>query len=458
MKILFIYTNINGFHEDAYPFGLSSIMSMTKSQGHQVHSILVEEKKDYQKVLQEVKDFLPAIVGFSAVSSQFNFIKEIACLIRQGAHRTLLVCGGVHPTINPQCIQDVKELDAVFVGESEYAFVEFLEKVERGEPYQDVDNLAYMKDDQFVMNRVKPLIQDLDAVPFPDRDSVLFKKTLDTVGYAPFFFSRGCPYLCTYCSNHAIAQRYGTSRNRPRYRSPEYCIREVEDVVKEFTVNKIGIIDDIFGIDKKWREEFCRKYKQRVGVRFFCLLRANIIDEEFIKLLKDAGCYRISIGVESGNEYIRNKVMKRSMRTGQIIKAFDLCRKYGIQTNSLNIIGTPGETEEMIWDTIKLNRRLRPTSCGVNIFYPYKGTQLGDDCFRDNLVNEELYYSFSDERRSSVLNYSEEFKQRLVYYKENWDRLIFPNDFKRLVSNSIRKTSAWKHLRMLKQQVLSVRK
>jgi len=75
MKVLFVYTNVNGFHEDTYPFGLSSIMSVTKSQGHQVHSVIVRENKEYQKVLQEVEDFSPAIVGFSAVSSQFNFIK-----------------------------------------------------------------------------------------------------------------------------------------------------------------------------------------------------------------------------------------------------------------------------------------------------------------------------------------------------------------------------------------------
>lgn len=424
MKILFIYTNINGFHADIYSFGLSTIISIAKSNGHDVKVLLVKTEEDYPNVLNEVQAYDPRIIGFSSVSSQFHFVRELSSLIKQRISQSIIVCGGVHPTINPQCVMEADGLDAVFVGESEDAFSGFLKKVEEGRPYKDIDNLAYVEDGKFVMNTLRPLIQDLDAVPFPDRDSIFFEETLQSVGYASFFFSRGCPYLCSYCSNHAIAKRYGLSRNNPRFRSPENCIQEIEGVVKKYALNKIAIADDIFGINKEWRREFCQKYKERINIRFFCLLRANIVDEEFVKLLKDAGCYRISIGVESGNEYIRNTVMQRSMQTDQIIRAFDLCHKHGMQTNALNIIGTPGETEEMIWDTIKLNRRLKPTSSGVNIFYPYKGTKLGDDCFDKGVVNEELYYSFSEERRSSVLNYPEEFKEKLVYYKDNWEDLI----------------------------------
>jgi radical SAM superfamily enzyme YgiQ (UPF0313 family) len=90
----------------------------------------------------------------------------------------------------------------------------------------------------------------------------------------------------------------------------------------------------------------------------------------------------------------------------------------------LNIIGVPGETEDMIWDTIKLNRKIKPTSSGVNIFYPYKGTKLGDDCFKNKMVNEKLYSSFSNERRSSVLEFSEEHKKMLTYFRDNWDSLV----------------------------------
>lgn len=457
MKIFFIYTNINGFHSDTYSFGLSTIISVAKEAGHEIKVFLVKTKEDYKELLKEVKEFSPKVVGFSSVSSQFHFIKELAQLIKESLPNSIIVCGGVHPTINPQCINESDHLDAVFVGEGEEAFIEFLKKIDEGAFYRDTKNLAYVENSQLVVNELRPRNCNLDSVPFPDRDSVLFEETLRTVGYAPFFFSKGCPYLCTYCSNHAIAKRYGSSRNTPRFRSPENCIREIEDVISRFKITTIGIFDDILGIDRKWRDEFLKKYKEKIRIRFFCLLRANLVDEKFVRLLKNAGCYRISMGVESGNDYIRNTVMNRGLSEKQIIKAFDLCRQYRIQTNSLNIIGTPGETEEMIWDTIHLNRRLRATSSGVNIFYPYKGTQLGDHCFSEGLVNEDLYYSFSSERRSSVLNYPDDFKEKLVYYSRNWEDLINKGNIsywlKKFVKGLLVKVQIWDFLIKFKKSI-----
>ena len=161
-----------------------------------------------------------------------------------------------------------------------------------------------------------------------------------------------------------------------------------------------------------------------------CVLRVDVISDEFIHDLMKAGCYRISFGIESGNDYVRKEIMHRKMSNKQIIKSFNIVRKFGINTNAINIIGVPGETEEMIWDTIKLNRRIKPTVSGVNIFYPYKGTKLGDYCFQKGLVDEALYYSFSKERRETVLNYPEEYKKTLTYYHQNWQYLVYPFSIK----------------------------
>jgi radical SAM superfamily enzyme YgiQ (UPF0313 family) len=113
-----------------------------------------------------------------------------------------------------------------------------------------------------------------------------------------------------------------------------------------------------------------------------------------------------------------------------IINAFDLCHKHGLETLALNIIGVPGENEEMILDTLNLNRRLNPTTSAVNVFYPYKGTVLGDKCFREGLVDEERFLGFSNERRETILRYSEEHKKILSYYYDNWAILMDPYNIK----------------------------
>ncbi|MDD5617697.1 MAG: radical SAM protein [Candidatus Omnitrophica bacterium] len=451
MKVLFIYPNINGFHEDCYSLGLASIVSVTRLNGHQASVIIVRREEEFNKILERVAEFKPKVVGFSSVSSQFNFITKIASLIKARFPDVITVCGGVHPTINPQCIMETGSLDGIFVGESENSFVEFLKRAENNESYHNTDNFAYVDNGKVVINKLKPLIADLDSLPFPDKEVYPFKETLRTVGFAPFFFSRGCPYLCSYCSNHAIAKTYNLSRNYPRYRSPESSIREIEEVISKFPVKKILIGDDIFGLDKNWRLEFCEKYKKRIKIKFICLLRPDVIDEEFIRLLKSTGCFRISIGIESGNEYVRNFVMNRQITKEKIIKAFEIVHKYKVETNAINIIGLPHETDEMMWDTIQLNRKVKPTSSGVNIFYPYKGTRLGDYCFEKDMVQETLYNTFSNERRQTVLKYPQEYKRKLYYYRENWESLIYPFDFKRSLLRLLRKTVVWRHLRSLRQ-------
>lgn len=198
----------------------------------------------------------------------------------------------------------------------------------------------------------------------------------------------------------------------------------MEDALARFSMRRIVIRDDIFGLDRKWREEFCLKYKNRIGKPFSVFSRVDIVNEGYLRVLKDAGCRSISLAIESGNEYIRNKVMNKGISEYQIVRAFDLARRYGLETSAINLIGVPGESDAMIWDTIKLNRRVKPTTSRVNIFYPYKGTILGDSCFARGLVEEAVYENFFNERRESVLSYPEEHKRKLIYYHENWGELV----------------------------------
>ena len=456
LNVLFVFPNINGTYEEGYSFGLAAIVSITKERGHNPRMVYVKTRGGYQDILNEIATFEPQVVGFSSVSSQFYFVKEMAAIIKENYPHVITVCGGVHPTINPACIMESKGLDGVFVGEADHAFVEFLEKVENKSDYKNTDNFAYSENGKHIVNKLKPLITNLDILPFPDKEISHYKEYAEYSKYSPFYFTKGCPYLCSYCSNHAIAETYGLQRNNLRYRSPVLCVSEIEEVINKIPTKLIYILDETFGLNRKWRKEFLAEYKKRISIRFICALRVDVISEEFLQDLKEAGCCRITFGVESGNEYVRRDIMRRRMSNKQIIKAFDMVHRYGIETVALNIIGVPGETEEMIWDTIKFNRRIKPSFSGINIFYPYKGTELGDKCFKEGLVNKKLYYSFSKERRDTVLDYPEEFKERLIYYHQNWQCLVYPLNMRYRLERLLRVLRLWGFIRFLKRSTFNI--
>ena len=458
MNVLFVFTNINGTNDECYSFGLASIISMTRASGFNSKVTYIKKKSEYSRVLDDIVTFKPQVVGFSSVSSQFHFVNEIASIIKENAPHILTVCGGVHPTINPSCVVESNNLDGVFVGEADYAFIEFLKSVESNEAYKNTDNFAYVKEGKLVVNKLKPLIANLDELPYPDKELSPYREYMESNNFSPFFFTRGCPYLCSYCSNHAIAEAYNLQRNSPRYRSPELCVSEIEETIKKFPTKRVLIGDDTFGLNRKWRKEFLSKYRSRINIEFICLLRVDVVSDEFIYDLKESGCYRISFGVESGNDYVRREIMNRKLSNKQIIKAFEIVHKYGVKTNAINIIGVPGETEEMIWDTIKLNRRIKPTVSGVNIFYPYKGTKLGDYCFENGLVDEESYYSFSKERRETVLNYPKEYKHKLTYYHQNWQYFVYPFNMKYRLKRLLKVLHVFGFISILKRRFLNITK
>lgn len=433
MKVLFVYTNINGLHADSFADGISMIMAVTKEAGHNIRQVQIFEKSEYEMFKEELKSFKPEVIGFTAVSSQFSFVAELSEIAKQIDPKVITVCGGIHPTLYPECVKEAQQLDVIFRGDSEVPFLNFLKSIENKESWTENESIAFLRKDGTVKrNKLAklPTPEDLDNMPHPDRDTFGYSKILQKVGLASFHFTRGCPFVCTYCSNIGIAKVYGQSRYNIRQASPEHSIREIEDVVKKNPEvgrkYKIYLTDDIFGLNKKWRREFLALYRERIKIPFICLLRCDVVNEDFMKDLARSYCFKIQFGIESGNDFVRNEIMKRSMERSTIIEAFKLARKYNVKTNAINIIGVPGETKEMLMDTVKLNREINPTTSNVNIFYPYKGTPLGDMSFEKNLVNIEKYNDFSNERRESVMNYSQEWLETLKYFRENWAREVYP--------------------------------
>jgi radical SAM superfamily enzyme YgiQ (UPF0313 family) len=188
---------------------------------------------------------------------------------------------------------------------------------------------------------------------------------------------RGCPYDCTYCFNHTYKDLYKAGGSYVRQRSVANCIAEPLYYRSRYNFKEIFFYDDTFTLRHDWVEEFCRSYRQQINMPFALNVRANTVNRKLMHSLKEAGCYYVVMGVESGDEYVRNVLMKRNLKDETMLKAAADIHAEGIKLTTLNVVGVPTETPQQMWKTVEFNHRLRPDGGSMaSTLYPFPKTGL----------------------------------------------------------------------------------
>ncbi len=386
MKTLFVYTDINVRGGAlSYQFGIGMLSGMLKRYGHQTRLIHMFGAYDVEPLRAAIAEYDPQIVAFSVVYPQYRYVRRI--LRDLAPWKAFTIAGGAHPTVAPRCIEENEHLRAICIGEGEYPIVELADALENGKSPDAIRNLwVRRKDGGIACNPARPFTANLDELPFPDREICDYQAIIDSdFATATFQFGRGCPFDCTYCSNHAIR---GTQEGRyVRFRSVDQSLEEIRQVTTKYNAKYLYLNDDTFLVKRNWFEEFCEKYPRQFSFPFFVNARPEQITEEACRKLADAGCQRMTMGVEHGNEQFRAEVLQRRMTNESIVRAFDLCRKYGFKTKAHQLVGLPYETPELHEDTVRLTAALQPDSFNLHIFEPYPGTHLGEICEKEGLVD-----------------------------------------------------------------------
>ena len=393
MRILFIFPDIdenNQFYRGDFSIALGYLISIAKRQSADV-SLFHVTKKPYEEVFKnKVLTESPDIVAISTITQQYQYVKQWVGWIKEVTN-ALIVLGGVHVTLNPEEVINNPAVDVICIGEGEKAFEEFLIRYKNNEDFTDVRSLWVKKNGNLFKNSIAPLIENLDELPFPDRE-IFNLKSLDPLNrkfkHTYLRASRGCPFNCTYCSNHSLKKIYPNRNRYVRFHSVGRVIQEAKEVLRLVPdINHIYFHDDILPSDINWLKEFSEIWKNEIALPFRCKWRVELLDEEIISLLKYAGCFRIQFGLESGDEGIL-KFIKRPVKNNVVINAFNLCHKYDIQTCTFNMIGIPGENKDKIIKTIKLNAQINSDIPLVSIFYPFPNTELYNYCKKNNLIYE----------------------------------------------------------------------
>ncbi len=396
MKVTIVYPDyyltgyIKGEPQGRIYLGVAYLSAALKEAGHLMSLIHLVEPPTREELLARITEEEPRLLGFSCTTPMFPKVKEMARWVKEELGLPI-VLGGAHATLDPQGCLEEPDIDFVCVGEGEEVIVELAEALEgRGDVAGILSLWGKWKGRKFT-NPVRPLVEDLDSLPLPDRS--IFDISLmapDQKERITVMASRGCPYRCHYCSNHVQRSRYPNREKYVRFRSVDHLLAEIEGLAEKLDgIHHVRFDDDILTLRRDWFEEFVKEYPRRIKLPFICNSRVDLLNEEKIRKLKEAGCITICMGIESGNPYLRREVLGRKMSDEKIIEAFHLCRKYGIGTVSLNMMGFPRETFSMVLDTVKLNAKAQPGLTQITVFYPFPGTILYDICREEGLLPEE---------------------------------------------------------------------
>jgi anaerobic magnesium-protoporphyrin IX monomethyl ester cyclase len=371
VRVLFVAQQI-----DYEPQGIMSLSSALKAAGHQVELAVAA----HQAPVAMAREFRPDVAAYSLITGSQRYYLGLNRQLKAEIPTLFSVFGGPHPTFFPEMVEE-DGVDGICRGEGEEALVELVDTLAEGGPTAvlELDNWSFRHNGQIINNPVRPYIGDLDSLPFPDRALVYERDAIAARSKIKHFLAgRGCPYNCTYCFNHALGELYRGKGQRFRLRSVDNVLDEVLWVREHYPLEFVVFVDDTFVLSRAWLAEFTEKYPRRIGLPFFCNTRANLVTPEQVRQLKEAGCHCVSMGIETGNDRLRNDLLKRHMSREQILEAARLIREGGLHLTTTNMIGLPTSTLEDDWETLELNARVRPSYAHVFIFQPYPRTELGE--------------------------------------------------------------------------------
>ncbi len=345
-----------------------------------------------------LKEFNPAIVGFTGMTSSMNFIRDIAKLVKQYDSNLLTVLGGVHISAIPKrTMEEVPHVDLGVIGEGEETIKEICRLKLAGKPLEGIKGTVVRSGGKIEINPLRELIKNVDDIPFPARhlfDVKKYNKSHVSRGFSRKYLNimelittRGCPNQCIFCAGHIS---YGYML---RARSYENVKAEIEGLIKNYGTNHISIQDDTFTLNKELVSSLCAYFKEK-KLSWDCNARVNTVNPELLKMMKESGCKKISFGVESGSPRIL-KLIKKGITLEQVRAAFAASKKAGIRyTEGTFILGShPSETEEEVKMTVDLIFELMPDFASLTIICPFPGTEVYRLMDERNLLDEELDWS-----------------------------------------------------------------
>ncbi|MFH2145755.1 MAG: radical SAM protein [Candidatus Omnitrophota bacterium] len=356
------------------PFGPLMVASILKSRGHYVRFLDASaEGKNISQIAKIIEDYQIVIILTSTMT--VNEDADVLSKLKETKPSLVTIVFGSHPTFRPKDTLAKKGMDIIIMGEPEFIAVDLLAAFERGDSsWQRVKGIGYKQDKGYRLNERYPLIEDLDELPFVDRNMlpkevVYFNPIVKKNPYTVMITSRGCIGQCAYCT---VPSFYD---GQLRYRSTQNVIEELK-IIQEEGYREVYFRDETFAFSKgRIKDISYGMLDNNINISWICNARIGILDKESIKLMKEAGCHLIKFGVESGAQEILDRA-KKGIKISETRENFLWANETGIDTHAHVMLGMPGESKKTINETIKFIQEIKPTTVSYGICTPYPGSLL----------------------------------------------------------------------------------
>ncbi len=382
MHIKEVYGKFSEWGGASPPTGLCYLAAYLRKHNYDVSIIDGEALRlSCQETVNEILKHQPDLVGISCKTLWVINAGKIARTIKEANHNITVIAGGHHVTSLPkQSLEEFPGFDAIVIGEGEITVLDYINTINAKTDLSNVQGLAYRdgyeikvnprREDTLNINQLdKPAFDLLPAIATHYNPSLANVKKLPAF---PLITSRGCPFKCAFCDRNVFG-------NATRIPPAEYTFSIIEDLYYNYGISDLLFDDDNIMINKKIFLKLMKLIRESdMNLSFSCQARVNSIDEESLKILKDSGCWQLMFGIESGSQRILN-AMKKGTKLHQIKNAISLCRKVGIKTFGMFIIGYPTETIETLQETVAFITAIKLDDIACFLFTPLPGSDIYDN-------------------------------------------------------------------------------
>lgn len=341
-----------------------------------------------KELIRKINKMKPDLVGFSVFTLNYQRALKIARELKKSNNKIITIFGGIHSTVVPQYVIEEDCVDIVCVGEGEFPLLELLDSMENSKLDTNIKNLWFKVGSKIITNYCRPLISNLDELPFPDKGlyNDIFPGFMNN-DYS-ISTSRGCPFSCSFCSNNVLRNIYRDLGKTVRRRSPSNVISELIFAKKRFHLKNITFLDDNFAVDKNWLKIFANLYKKEIRIPYIGQTHPLFINEDIAKLLVDSGCNFLHMGIQSVSEKTRKEVLHRFEKNKDIENAVTTCKKYKLKLAVDHIFNIPGEGNEEQWQAVEFYNKLKPNIINSYWLQYYPNTEIINTALEHGILRE----------------------------------------------------------------------